>query len=149
MPVHNETKFLPYTPEQVFNLVADVERYPEFLPWCVACRIVSRQSPDRFTADLIVGFKMVREQFTSLVELSRPNSIRVTYLKGPFQRLTNIWDFRAVPGGTEVKFHLEFEFRSRMLQMLIGVLFEEAVRRMVAAFEDRARQLYSSPSPSA
>ena len=149
MPVHNETKFLPYTPEQVFDVVADVERYPEFLPWCVACRITSRDNPNRFTADLIVGFKMVREQFTSLVELWRPQSIRVTYLKGPFQRLTNTWDFRAVPGGTEVKFHLEFEFRSRMLQMLIGVLFEEAVRRMVAAFEARARQLYSSASPSA
>jgi len=142
VPEHRETRVLPYTPEQIFGLVADVERYPEFLPWCVACRVVSRKSPEEFTADLAVGFRMVREQFSSLVTLSPYRHIQVHYLKGPFQHLTNEWTFAAVPEGTRVDFFLSFEFRSRMLQALIGALFEEAVRRMVAAFETRAKKLY-------
>lgn len=145
MPVHRETRVLPYTPVQVFDLVADVERYPEFLPWCVACRITGRESAACFTADLAVGFKMVREKFTSRVTLARPDTITVEYLDGPFEHLTNRWGFRPVPGGavgTEVEFFLEFEFRSRLLQKLIGVLFEEAVHRMVGAFEARAAAIY-------
>jgi len=143
MPVHHEIRILPYTPEQVFDLVADVERYPEFLPWCVACRIKKRETAVQFIADLAVGFKLVREQFTSRVTLDRPKSVKVEYLDGPFKYLTNTWTFKTVPGGTEVDFHLEFEFRSKLLQSLIGVLFEEAVKRMVAAFETRASKLYS------
>ena len=142
MPIHRETRILPYTPEQVFDLVADVERYPEFLPWCLACRIRSRDSETSFTADLVVGFKMVREQFTSKVTLDRPRSILVEYLQGPFEHLRNEWKFSANPEGTKVEFFLSFEFRSRLLQGLIGMLFEEAVRRMVGAFEGRAAQLY-------
>ena len=148
MPVHHETRVFPYTPRQVFDLVADIERYPEFLPWCVACRIKSRESPACFTADLAVGFRMVREKFTSRVTLDPPNGITVEYLDGPFAHLTNAWTFQPAAGGkgTEVIFHLEFEFRSRLLQKLIGVLFEEAVRRMVAAFEARADRLYGAVS---
>ena len=142
MPEHRESRVLPYAPEQIFALVADVERYPEFLPWCLACRIVSRESPREFTADLAVGFRMVREQFTSLVTLAPHTRIEVRYLKGPFQHLRNEWTFSAVPQGTRVDFFLSFEFRSRVLQTLIGALFEEAVRRMVAAFETRAKKLY-------
>ncbi|TAL03898.1 MAG: type II toxin-antitoxin system RatA family toxin [Rhodospirillaceae bacterium] len=148
MPEHRESRVLPYTPAQMFNLVADVERYPEFLPWCVACRIASRQSPTQFTADLAVGFKMIREQFTSQVTLTPTSHIEVRYLKGPFNHLVNTWTF--VPAGTpsgegtKVDFFLAFEFRSRVLQAVIGALFEEAVRRMVAAFETRARHLYGS-----
>ena len=153
MPVHHETRILPYTPEQVFNLVADVERYPEFLPWCVACRIKKRESATSFTADLAVGFKMVREQFTSRVTLDPPASnsksaIAVEYLNGPFEHLRNTWDFKPVPGGTEVKFFLSFEFRSKLLQAVIGVLFEEAVHRMVGAFETRAARLYTKKEPA-
>jgi coenzyme Q-binding protein COQ10 len=142
MPTHRETRILPYTPEQVFALVADVERYPEFLPWCVACRIRKWDSPDSFTADLAVGFKLVREQFTSRVTLDESKAITVEYLNGPFAHLRNEWKFAADPGGTAVEFFLSFEFRSRLLQSLIGVLFEEAVRRMVSAFETRAAKLY-------
>ncbi len=143
MAVHNETRILPYTPQQVFDLVADVERYPEFLPWCIACRITKRVD-DGFEADLAIGFKMVREKFTSIVTLKQSDRIEVAYKDGPFSYLTNTWDFAPGPDGkgTEVRFHLEFEFRSRMLQSLIGLLFEEAVRRMVGAFEARAAALY-------
>jgi coenzyme Q-binding protein COQ10 len=147
MPIHRETRILPYTPEQVFAVVADVERYPEFLPWCVACRIKKRESATSFTADLAVGFKMVREQFTSRVTLAPPAGITVEYLTGPFEHLRNTWGFKAVPGGTEVEFFLSFEFRSRLLQAVIGVLFAEAVQRMVGAFEARAAKLYGKAEP--
>ena len=142
MPIHRETRVFPYSPEQVFDLVADVERYPEFLPWCVACRIARRESPTDFTADLAVGFKMVREKFASRVKLSPKDEITVEYIDGPFEFLTNEWKFSATPGGTQVDFYLEFEFRSKILQKLIGVLFEEAVRRRVSAVEIRGAKLY-------
>ncbi len=142
MPIHREKRILPYTPEQVYALVADVERYPEFLPWCVACRIRRRETPSSFIADLQVGFKMVREQFTSRVTLDPHKAITVSYLTGPFEHLSNEWKFSPSPNGTEVDFYLSFEFRSRLLQTLIGVLFEEAVHRMVSAFETRAEKLY-------
>lgn len=148
MPVHQETRFLPYTPEQVYSLVADIERYPEFLPWCVACRIKKRESATVLIADLAVGFKMVREQFTSRVTLDPPKAITVEYLNGPFEHLRNTWGFRPAPGGTEVDFFLSFEFRSRLLQTIIGALFEEAVHRMVGAFEARAARLYGKKEPA-
>ncbi len=146
MPIHRETRLLPYTPQQVYDLVADVERYPEFLPWCLACRIARKESPTSFTADLVVGFKMVREQFTSRVTLKPVEEITVEYLSGPFEYLTNAWKFAASEGGTTVSFYLSFEFKSKLLQALIGVLFEEAVRRMVSAFETRAGKLYGVPT---
>jgi coenzyme Q-binding protein COQ10 len=145
MPTHAEKRYLPYRPEQMFDLVADVERYPEFLPWCVAARIRQRQGPV-FFADLVIGFKMVRERYTSKVTLDHPGlSIDVTYTEGPFHHLNNHWVFgRAEDGGTEIDFFVDFEFRSRLLQGLIGTLFNEAVRLMVHAFEKRARQLYGA-----
>lgn len=156
MPTHRETRQLPYTPEQVFALVADVEKYPEFLPWCVACRIKQRETPTRFTADMAIGFKMVREKFTSRVTLEPPaasshGKITVEYLDGPFKYLINTWQFKphtTTTGKvvTELEFFLDFEFRSKLLQSIIGMLFEEAVRRMVAAFEARAAVLYASAS---
>jgi coenzyme Q-binding protein COQ10 len=149
MPHHSETRRLPYTPTQIFALVADVEHYPEFLPWCVACRITARPSPTEFIADLAVGFKMVREQFTSRVTLTPHERIEVRYIKGPFQHLENIWQFAPDGDGTRVSFSLSFEFRSALLQSLIGALFEEAVRRMVAAFEARAKKLYGLPGAAA
>ena len=145
MPTHAEHRRLPYTAEQLFDLVADVERYPEFLPWCVAARI--RERGERvLIADLMIGSKMVRERFTSRVVLDRPRRIDVAYSEGPFRYLNNHWDF--VPdadGGCVIDFFVDFEFRSRMLQRLIEVLFNEAVRRMVGAFETRARALYGAP----
>ncbi|HEY4164150.1 MAG TPA: type II toxin-antitoxin system RatA family toxin [Dongiaceae bacterium] len=144
MKVHNETRLLPYTPDQMFTLVADVGRYPEFLPWCLGARI-REQTSEMVLADLMIGFKMVREKFTSRVWLDQAaRRIEVEYIDGPFKRLSNTWTFSDAPdGGCRVEFHLEFEFSSMVLQKLIGVLFHEAVRRMVAAFESRAKQLYS------
>ena len=144
MPTHAEQRILPYTPEQLFDLVADVARYPEFLPWCVASRIRSRDG-DVFFADLVIGFKMVRERFTSKVTLSAPERIDVTYTEGPFHHLNNHWIFKPAPGGgTQLDFYVDFEFRSKLLQTLIGALFNEAVRMMVSAFEKRAGQLYGA-----
>jgi coenzyme Q-binding protein COQ10 len=144
MPTHAERRRLPYSAEQLFDLVADVERYPEFLPWCLATRIRERKE-NTITADLLIGFKMVRERFTSRVELDRPQRIDVSYAEGPFRHLNNHWDFIAQPGGhCLIDFHVDFEFRSRMLQKVIAMLFNEAVKRMVGAFEGRARQLYGT-----
>ena len=142
MPTHAEQRVLPYTPQQLFALVADVERYPEFLPWCVAARIRERR-PELIVADLVIGFRVFRERFTSRVGLDPPRRIDVEYAEGPFRYLTNHWIFEPMPGGaTRLDFFVDFEFRSALLSKLIGVLFNEAVRRMVAAFEARARQLY-------
>jgi coenzyme Q-binding protein COQ10 len=150
MPTHAEKRHLPYSCEQVFDLVAGVEQYPEFLPWCVAARIRRREGPNAFVADLVIGFKMVRERFTSRVGLTRPHRIDVTYQEGPFRYLTNHWVFRPDSnGGCVIDFYIDFEFRSRTLQKLIGPLFNEAVQRMVNAFEKRASALYRADVPSA
>lgn len=142
MPTHAEQRPMPYSPEQMFDLVADVERYPDFLPWVAACRITRREG-DIFWADLIVGFKMIREKFVSKVTLTRPNRVDVSYIDGPFRYLNNHWIFEPGPnGGTIVDFYVDFEFRSRLLQGLMGALFNEAVKMMVAAFERRAKLLY-------
>lgn len=142
MPTHAEKKVLPYTPEQMYALVADVEKYPEFLPWCLAARIRRREGNVMF-ADLVIGFKMVRERFTSRVELNEPERrIDVQYTDGPFQYLNNHWIFSEHEKGCCVDFFVDFEFRSKMLQKIMGLLFNEAVRRMVQAFETRADQLY-------
>lgn len=147
MPTHAERRFLPYKPEQLFELVADVERYPEFLPWCIGARVRSREG-NVLTADLIIGFKMIRERFTSRVELNRPDRVDVAYTHGPLRYLNNHWIFEPAPGGCVIDFYVDFEFRSAILQRLIGALFNEAVRRMVGAFESRAHQLYEPISPS-
>jgi coenzyme Q-binding protein COQ10 len=141
VPTHAEERVLPYTPEQLFELVADVERYPEFLPWCVGARIKERRA-DLVVADLIIGFRMFRERFTSRVTLDPPRRIDVAYAEGPFRYLNNHWIFTPDPEGCRVGFFVDFEFKSRLLQRLIEVLFSEAVRRMVGAFEKRARDLY-------
>ena len=150
MPTHAEKKLLPFRPDQLFDLVADVERYPEFLPWCIASRITKRED-NVIHADLIIGFKMFRETFTSKVTLSRPDRIDVEYSRGPFKYLNNHWIF--VPEGadaTNIDFYVDFEFRSRILQRLIGTVFGEAVKRMVRAFETRAHAVYgikAGPKP--
>jgi len=150
MATHAEKRVLPYRPEQMFDLVADVERYPVFLPWCLGSRIRSRRD-DVIVADLIIGFKGIRENFTSRVTLNQPGlRIDVAYLDGPFRYLNNHWIFRAMPDDAcEIDFFVDFEFRSRILQRIMGVLFNEAVRRMVSAFESRADHLYGPDSPKA
>lgn len=134
---------MPYTPDQLFQLVADVEHYPEFLPWCVASRIRKRDG-DVFFADLVIGFKMIRERYTSKVVLNpAARRIDVQYTEGPFHHLDNHWIFvPAEDGGTTIDFYVDFEFRSKLLQKVIGTLFNEAVKLMVASFEKRAKQMF-------
>lgn len=152
MPTHAERRVLPYSPQQLFDLVAGIESYPEFLPWCVGARIRKREG-NVLLADMIIGFKMFRERFTSRVVLDPPGRIDVSYTEGPFRHLTNHWLFLPHGDGeTLIDFYVDFEFRSRVLKAAIGVLFNEAVRRMIGAFESRAAALYgagaSLPSPS-
>ena len=148
MPTHAEKRLLRHTPEQLFDVVADVKRYPEFLPWCVGSRVISA-SPEELVADLTIGFKLFRETFRSRVTLDRPGHVHVRYLTGPFRYLDNHWRFTATPAGTELDFFVDFEFRSRLLQAVIGTVFNEAVRLMVRAFERRAMQLYGRGDPVA
>ncbi|MGF1474442.1 MAG: type II toxin-antitoxin system RatA family toxin [Geminicoccaceae bacterium] len=146
MPTHAEKRHLPYSRRQMFDLVAGVEKYPEFLPWCKACRIKRREG-DVFYADLMIAFKVFRERFTSKVTLHPHHQVDVEYIDGPFRYLNNHWRFlEAEDGGTIVDFYVDFEFRSKILQRLIGILFNEAVSRMVGAFEARAKALYGDPA---
>ncbi|HJO66440.1 type II toxin-antitoxin system RatA family toxin [Sphingomonas sanguinis] len=148
MPKHSETRHLPYTPEQMFDLVADVARYPEFLPWVSAMRVRS-DTPTETVADMIVGFKGLRETFTSRVTKARPESIDVEYLDGPLKYLRNNWRFRPEEQGCAVDFTVDFAFKNRVFEMLAGQVFGTALRRMIGAFEDRAAKLYGSNSSSA
>ena len=144
MPTHAEKKIVPYTPEQMFALVADVEKYGQFLPWCVACR-KTRDMGDVIEADLIIGYKLIREKFKSRVTLDRPDHIRVEYLDGPMKNLSNQWTFiRNSDNTCTIDFYVDFEFKNPMLQGLITMFFDKAVTRMVSAFEARANALYAS-----
>lgn len=149
MPRHSETRHLPYTPEQLFDMVADVERYDEFLPWVVAVRV--RSSSERETvADLVVGFNAFKERFTSRVFKERPTRICVDYIDGPLKYLHNEWRFeRSTGGGTEVHFAVDFAFKSRLFETLAGTMFDRALRRMTGAFEQRAAALYGISRSSA
>lgn len=148
MPTHAETRQVPYRAEQMFDLVADVGRYPQFLPWCAAARVRAR-TESLLLADLTIGFGPFRESFASRVGLDRPGHIRVTYERGPFRYLNNEWRFLGTPTGCQVDFFVDFEFRSRLLQRAIGVVFNEAVRRMVNAFLKRAGEVYGPPAGEA
>jgi len=144
MPRHSETRHLPYTREQMFDLVADVGRYGEFLPWVIAIRVRSNGETEMI-ADMIVGFKGLRETFTSRVAKARPTHIRVDYVDGPLAHLTNDWVFRDDDaGGCLVDFTVDFAFRNRMFEMLAGQVFDRALRKMIGAFEDRAAALYGA-----
>lgn len=145
MPRHNETRHLPYSAEQMFDLVADVGRYAEFLPWVSAIRVRSN-SATQMIADMVVGFKGLRETFTSRVEKSRPDRVHVDYLDGPLKYLRNEWIFRPEPNGCAVEFTVDFEFKNRIFEMLAGQVFGAALRRMIGAFEERASALYGLPS---
>lgn len=149
MPGIRETRILPYSAEQMFDLVADVARYPEFLPWVIATR-VKTDSETEMVADMLVGFKALREKFTSKVIKARPDRLEVIYLDGPMRDLDNVWHFRALPqGGCELDFCVDFTFKNMMFEMLAGQYFDRAFRKMVAAFETRADALYGNSSSSA
>jgi coenzyme Q-binding protein COQ10 len=149
MPRHTETRHLPYSPEQLFDLVADVQKYPEFLPWVAAVRIRSA-SDSEIVADLVVGFSAFKERFTSRVTLDKPRRIHVDYIEGPLKYLRNEWRFDPAPdGGTKLFFSVDFAFRSRLFQTLAGEMFDRALRRMTDAFERRAAALYGISNSSA
>jgi len=149
MPRHSETKILPYSPEQLFALVADIERYDEFLPWVVAVRIRS-SSETETVADLVVGFNAFKERFTSRVTKHSPDRIIVDYVDGPLKYLHNEWRFTPVDGGgTELCFAVDFAFKSRLFETLAGQMFDRALRRMTSAFEQRASVLYGINNSSA
>jgi coenzyme Q-binding protein COQ10 len=146
MPSHHETKVLPYTAQQMYDLVADVGRYPEFLPWNSAARIRSRRPVDGgevMEADLVISFKVFRERFGSRVTLL-PDEKRILteYIDGPFKFMKSTWTFRPAGDGCEVEFFVDFEFRNAILQGIIGLVFNDAMQRVVRAFERRAAQLH-------
>lgn len=149
MPTHTEKRNLPYSADQIYGLVADVASYPEFLPWTSAARIRSREQrgdAEVMLADLVISFKVFRERFGSRVTLyPERRHIQTEYLDGPFRYLKSTWDVtEREEGGCHVEFFVDFEFKSRLLQGVIGVVFNEAMQRVVRAFEERAHELYGA-----
>ena len=145
MPSHSETRILPYTQEQMFDLVADVANYPKFLPWTAAARIRSteeRGDHQVMLADLVISFKVFRERFGSKVTLWPKERIDTAYIDGPFRYMESTWRFAEVEGGCEVRFDVDFEFKNRLLQGAAGLFFNVAMQRVVRAFERRAGELY-------
>ncbi len=146
MPTHSETRRMPYSADQMYALVADVDRYPDFIPWTAAARVRSRRpSGDAIImdADLVVSFKVFRERFGSRVTLfPKDKRIDTEYLEGPFRHMISKWGFSDVDGGCEVNFFVDFEFKNRLLQGAAGLFFNEAMQRIVQAFESRAHELY-------
>ena len=143
MPAHAQTRVLPFTPEQMFDLVAAIERYPEFLPWCTGARILGRDG-NVVTADLVIGYGPLHERYTSRVTLDRPRRIDVGYLHGPFRRLENRWEFLPHASGCTVNFRIDFAFRSRLLDAMMGAVFRRSFHRMVQSFEGRAGRVYGA-----
>jgi coenzyme Q-binding protein COQ10 len=148
MPSHTENTLSPYSTQQLFDLVAEVDRYPDFLPWCRAARIIER-GENEMLAELVISFSHLTERYTSRVTLTRPQgpdspgAIDVNMVSGPFEYLTNRWRFTPhAQGGTQIDFFLDFKFRSRLLEKLIGSLFTKATAKMVGAFSSRADALY-------
>ena len=140
---HEERRIIKHTPSNLFKLVSDVQRYPEFLPWCLGAR-VRKNRKNNFEADLIIGFKIYKEIYSSEISLDNINKkIIVNYKDGPFEYLENYWVFKDNKNGCEVQFMVDFKFKSIFLQTLMETLFSEAVRRMVGAFEKRANELYN------
>ena len=142
MPKHREVRRLAWSAAEMFDLVADIGRYPEFLPWVQGMRVGPPQD-GVVVADMVVGFRMIREKFTSKVTLRRHSHVHVEYLDGPMKHLSNDWQFRDVTsGGCEIDFAVDFEFRNRAFEALAGMFFTQAFEKMVAAFVTRAEVLY-------
>ncbi|AZI37908.1 putative oligoketide cyclase [Caenibius tardaugens NBRC 16725] len=149
MPGMHEVRRLPYSAEQMYDLVADVGRYAEFLPWVIATRVRSDDETE-MVADMLVGFKALREKFTSRVHKERPHLIQVHYVDGPLKDLDNSWQFKPLgENECEIDFRVDFAFKSKMFEKLAGQYFEKAFHKMVAAFETRAQDLYGSNNSSA
>jgi len=144
MPSHSEVIASPYSPEQLSSMVLDIEKYPNFLPWCRAARILETH-PDYFLGELVISFNHLTERYTSKIiplHVGDDLQIMIELVKGPFKHLTNHWRFVPTASGTDIHFHLDFEFKSRLLDRLIGAMFTRATEKMVAAFTTRADVLY-------
>jgi coenzyme Q-binding protein COQ10 len=147
MPSHTETRILPYSAEQLFDLVMDIEKYPEFLPWCLGARVNAR-TQETVDADVIIGYKMFRETFSSRVHAARSKRIEVEYMQGPMRHLHNRWVFKEKkPGQCQVEFYVDFSMKTRFFGTLIDQFFHHVLVRMVDAFEARAAQLYGRKKP--
>jgi coenzyme Q-binding protein COQ10 len=145
MPRHHDSRILPYSAEQIYAMVTDIEKYPEFLPWIIALRVKS-DSDTEALADMIVGFKGLRESFSCRVLKTRPTLVKVSYIDGPMKHLDNEWRFEDVDGGCRVDFMVDFAFKNKMFEMLAGQFFDKAFRKMTSAFEARAADLYAAGS---
>jgi coenzyme Q-binding protein COQ10 len=154
MPMFNSTRRVKHSPAEMYALVADVEKYPQFLPLCEGLT-VRRRTPregggEVLLADMTVGYKAIRETFTSRVTLDPANlKILVEYVDGPFRYLENRWSFKPLDTGSEVGFFISYEFASRMLGLLMGAMFDKAFRKFAEAFEKRADMIYGKSSPAA
>ncbi len=143
MPKFTEVRDFPYSKDQMYSMVADVDSYADFLPWCQGVRVY-RRTEDSLYADLVIGFKMFRERFTSHVTFT-DDRIEVEYIKGPLKYLHNHWQFTETEnGGCRVDFLVDFEFKNKLFEKMIGGFFTEAVSHMIGAFEKRADELYGS-----
>ncbi len=142
MPHHTEKRVLPYSAAQIYALVADIEHYPEFLPWCLSCAVIGKDG-EKLKAEMTVGNKAFRESFVSFVSFDPPRSIKVEYGGGALQELRNEWIFEPLSDGScEVSFFVDFKLKSRLLGAMMELFFDAAFRKMVAAFEARAKELY-------
>jgi coenzyme Q-binding protein COQ10 len=153
MPTFQTRHFVPYSPRQMYDLVADVEQYPQFLPLVEGLKVLHREQQDAvtlLTANMQVGYKAIHESFGTRVTL-KPNDLSIVahYLDGPFRKLENRWQFPAMTrgqqDGTEIDFYITYEFKSLMLGMLVGAMFDQAFRKFTSAFEARARVVYGAP----
>lgn len=141
MPRHSEKRTLPYSPEVFYAIVADVGRYPEFLPWVLDADII-KKTDQGFLADLTVGYKFFQDTYTSEVILTHNERVEIRYIKGPFKHLENYWIFSpSSSNGVTVEFFIDFEFQSSLFQTMIQTVFTEAIKKMITAFEERAKML--------
>jgi coenzyme Q-binding protein COQ10 len=144
MPVHSESRIVPYSSEQLFDMVMDIEKYPEFLPWCIGARVNSR-TKNGVEADVLIGYKMFREKFSSRVHFTRPKEVEVEYLKGPMRHLHNKWVFKDMKTGQcQIDFYVDFSLKTKMFENLVDQFFQKALVKMINAFELRAIDLYGA-----
>ncbi|MBF0126920.1 MAG: type II toxin-antitoxin system RatA family toxin [Magnetococcales bacterium] len=141
MPSIRISEMVPFSPQQMFDLVVDVERYPEFLVWCSKGRKTEVET-SQFVAEMSVNFKGVREKFRTLDRLIPGEKVTITLVSGPFEHLESAWHFTAKPNGTQIDFYIDFKFRSRLMEMTLGPFFNQAAKQMVSAFRTRAMALY-------
>lgn len=144
MPTHSESRIVPYSSEQLFDLVMDIEKYPEFLPWCLGARI-NRSAKNDLDADVVIGYKIFREKFSSRVHFTKPKSVEVEYLKGPMRHLHNKWTFKDMKANQcRVDFYVDFSLKTRLMEGLVDQFFQRALVKMINAFELRAMEIYGA-----